>query len=591
HWDFERNRPDGGRRWISGLGEIHRAYHTLQDAKAVLEEISQLEAEADRTANDYAAKNAAALKQAEKCDKFSTFASRLAVQSERKKTIDRIEKDQLKIADILLNWPKLAQEAQAAKALQTEKANRELLDKYEIAKDTTEGLKQVDVAALDLARPTDEEIAKVKAARRSIVTLENKLCGMNLNAAIKMLGANSVEVVSLRSGKVLDVTDDSLSITEAVKITVPGVMEMQLTPADVDVEAVREELSAVKAEAFDILGKYSVKTLDELEALAKKIDDVKLKVDNANNRLAMVLGTTTFEELEAKVKAIDTSVRPKNEIEREIILVAGNADIARYAAAKETMVEGYEAEYGCVSELKAKAYDLELELRKAKESVAAAEDIPAEYLGIADPEEHLREMQRSLKALQEQREAALTNKTAAASRLETFRENNDQDPVAKVEKAERAFEEQRSLLAHWKNILNVFNKQKENVHDNPMQDLADRFTKYLGVISGGKISSEFPEGDKLAMSVYSGNRLMDYKKLSEGTKDTVSLAFRLAVLDHLFPQGGGVIVLDDPFTDMDAERTEQACALLQECAKQHQVIFLTCKEEYLDMLGGNHIMM
>ena len=83
----------------------------------------------------------------------------------------------------------------------------------------------------------------------------------------------------------------------------------------------------------------------------------------------------------------------------------------------------------------------------------------------------------------------------------------------------------------------------------------------------------------------------DYKKLSEGTKDTVSLAFRLAVLDHLFPQGGGVIVLDDPFTDMDAERTEQACALLQECAKQHQVIFLTCKEEYLDMLGGNHIMM
>ena len=92
-----------------------------------------------------------------------------------------------------------------------------------------------------------------------------------------------------------------------------------MTPADVDVEAVREELSAVKAEAFDILGKYSVKTLDELEALAKKIDDVKLKVDNANNRLAMVLGTTTFEELEAKVKTIDTSVRPKNEIEREII--------------------------------------------------------------------------------------------------------------------------------------------------------------------------------------------------------------------------------------------------------------------------------
>ena len=83
------------------------------------------------------------------------------------------------------------------------------------------------------------------------------------------------------------------------------------------------------------------------------------------------------------------------------------------------------------------------------------------------------------------------------------------------------------------------------------------------------------------------NRLLDYGKLSEGTKETVSLAFRLAVLDHLFPDGGGVIVFDDPFTDMDAERSAQSCELVQECAKRHQVIFLTCREEYLDMLKGN----
>lgn len=88
------------------------------------------------------------------------------------------------------------------------------------------------------------------------------------------------------------------------------------------------------------------------------------------------------------------------------------------------------------------------------------------------------------------------------------------------------------------------------------------------------------------MSIYSENRLLDYGKLSEGTKETVSLAFRLAVLDHLFPEGGGVIVFDDPLTDMDADRAAQSCELIRECAKQHQVIFLTCREEYLDMLSG-----
>ena len=122
-----------------------------------------------------------------------------------------------------------------------------------------------------------------------------------------------------------------------------------------------------------------------------------------------------------------------------------------------------------------------------------------------------------------------------------------------------------------------------------MQDIAESLLHYLKAITGGKVSSEFPEADKLNMNIYSDDRLLDYGKLSEGTKETVSLAFRLAVLDHLFPEGGGVIVLDDPFTDMDAERTAQSCELLKKCAKKHQVIFLTCREDYISMLNGNRI--
>ena len=122
-----------------------------------------------------------------------------------------------------------------------------------------------------------------------------------------------------------------------------------------------------------------------------------------------------------------------------------------------------------------------------------------------------------------------------------------------------------------------------------MEDIADRFAHYLSVISGGKVESYFPEADKLNMNIYSDSKLLDYGKLSEGTKETVSLAFRLAVLDHLFPEGGGVAVLDDPFANMDAERTAQSIEIIKDFAARHQVIFLTCKEEYLDMLQGNKI--
>ena len=50
-------------------------------------------------------------------------------------------------------------------------------------------------------------------------------------------------------------------------------------------------------------------------------------------------------------------------------------------------------------------------------------------------------------------------------------------------------------------------------------------------------------------------------------------------------------MFDDPFTDMDDERAARSCALIREFASRHQVIFLTCREEYLSALGGNIIYM
>lgn len=374
-----------------------------------------------------------------------------------------------------------------------------------------------------------------------------------------------------------------------MKITVPGVMEMQLSPTDVDVTAIEKQLVEQQEIVDKILGGYKVETLADLEDLAKTINDTKSKIDNTNSRLDLLLGSTTYEELETAATAITTSVRTKDEIDGDILAVCGSNDIARFITAKETIVDGYVSEYGSINDLKAKVFDLEVELKKAKDSVSGTEDIPTEYLSITDPDAHLESLQNDLKFKQSLRETALTSKTATASKLESYKENINGDPISDVEKAERIFDEQKELLNHWLHIAKVFKTQKENIHDNPMQDIADLFTHYLSFISDGKVSSEFPEADKLNMNIYSDNKLLDYGKLSEGTKETVSLAFRLAVLDHLFPDGGGVIVFDDPFTDMDADRTAQSCELIKECAKQHQVIFLTCKEEYTAMFNCNAI--
>lgn len=592
HWDFDREAPvRKAGRWANGLGEILKAYYASEDARAVLAEISRLESEADRAADEYIAKDGAVQKAEDLFNRFNTFASRLAVQSERKKAIDRIEKEISKITEVLANWPKMTESLEKAKTLQYQKTGRAVLDKYETAKKISDEIAVLETGVVNKACPTAAEISQIKSAQRNISSLENKLCGMNITAAVNILNGNQVAVTSLRTGETIDISGGIASITEAVKITVPGVMEMQLSPADVDVAFVETQLSEQKTVISGIYEKYGVASLEDLESLAKNIADCKAKLENTNNRLNLLLGSTSFEELEAEATAITGDIRSKDEIESDISALCGRTDISAFITKIETVIDGYVADYSSINDLKAKAFDLDAELKKARDSLSGAEDIPAEYLGISDPDAYLESLQNDLKSKQSRREAALTSKTAAASKLESYKENLSGDPTSEAEKAERIFEETKSLLAHWLHIAEVFKAQKENIHANPMQDIADRFAHYLGVISGGKIESDFPEADKLNMNIYSDNKLLDYGKLSEGTKETVSLAFRLAVLDHLFPGGGGVNVFDDPFTDMDADRTVQSCELIKECAQRHQVIFLTCKEEYADMLCGNEIRM
>ena len=556
HWDFDREAPvRKAGRWANGLGEILKAYYALEDARAVLAEISRLESEADRAADEYIAKDGAVQKAEDLFNRFNTFASRLAVQSERKKAIDRIEKEISKITEVLANWPKMTESLEKAKTLQYQKTGRAVLDKYETAKKISDEIAVLETGVVNKACPTAAEISQIKSAQRNISSLENKLCGMNITAAVNILNGNQVAVTSLRTGETIDISGGIASITEAVKITVPGVMEMQLSPADVDVAFVETQLSEQKTVISGIYEKYGVASLEDLESLAKNIADCKAKLENTNNRLNLLLGSTSFEELEAEATAITGDIRSKDEIESDISALCGRTDISAFITKIETVIDGYVADYSSINDLKAIAFDLDVELKKARDSVSGAEDIPAEYLGISDPDAHLETLQNDLKVKQSRREAALTSKTAAASKLESYKENISGDPTAEAEKAERIFEETKSLLAHWLHIAEVFKAQKENIHANPMQDIADRFAHYLGVISRGKIESDFPEADKLNMNIYSDNKLLDYGKLSEGTKETVSLAFRLAVLDHLFPEGGGVIVFDDPFTDMYADRT------------------------------------
>ena len=590
HWDAERNAPvKKTGRWKTGIGTILKACYDLEDARQKVSSLNELERNVTAAMQSYE-NTCAAVEEAEAgYERFNAFAGALAARRDRTKIIKRLEADMAKYAAVLAEWPKLEKQLDAARVLKAEKAAGELRSKYERVKAIAAELDALKTRASSAKSPSEDELAAVRSAQRAITRLENKLCGMNLNAAVEMLNGHSVEIRSLRTGEVLSIEDGSAAITEAVAITVPGVMEMRLTPADVDVEAVEQQLAGHREKLTAIFEEYGVESLEAMETMAADADRLRRDVDDKARRLALALDGEELSALESKAKELPAAFRSSEDVCGDILALCGSADVDRFITAKETTLAQYSAEYGSVDALRAKSVAAEGELERAKAETAAAEDVPEEYLNVTDPSAHLERLQEKLRDARLHQSKALSEKSAAEARLEDLRDEMTEDPAEAVENAERRFAEQKELLAHWKHIASVFEEHRSALSGSPMSDIAERFAQNLERISGGRDSAELPDGNKLDFNVFSGDRPVDYGKLSEGTKDTVSLAFRLAVLDHLFPDGGGVIVLDDPCTDMDEERTARSCELIQDCAERHQVIFLTCREEYTGSLGGNVI--
>lgn len=584
HWDDGLEKPvrNPRGRWVNGQGEILKAYYALEDAQTAMKEGEQLESEVDTEAEELERKEALWQAAERELEEFQAHATALALRNERASRAESLRSQVKAQRETLESWPRMERELEQARALLGEREERRALDRYRQAAELDAAVREVQEKLSERLWPEPREIRAVADAQRKIVGLENKLCGMNLLAKLKLEAGFGIELRSIRTGEEIPVTGGLAAITEAVSLRVPGVLEMELSPADVDVEQVRQAIEGHRAALLAVFDKYGADSLDDLEMLAQERLRLTGELDRARERLDAVLAGEPLEALRSRAPA---EAREGPEIDRELTALCGAAP-ERFAAEREALTGRNRRDYGSVEELKRSTGELAAQLDAL---TADAGEVPEEYRKVTDPKIYLEMLKRTARERRAEKDAAFAGKSAAEGRLEAYRAGQESDPREAVRAARQRLREQKEDLAHWTHILEVFEQQKAALAGNPMEDIAEAFGRYLGMISGGRVSTEFRSQDRLDMDIYSGSHLVDYGKLSEGTKETVSLAFRLAVLDHLFPEGGGVVVFDDPFSNMDERRRDQACTLVREFAKRQQVIFLTCREEYADLLGGNRI--
>lgn len=598
-WDFELDLPEGGaKRGLSNPWKsvaytkaadegkqavILRGYYNLKEIEKQQSETLVAEKKVEACKERLIDAQQGRRNAQDHRDKFTGYVNVLSqVNMLKEKLIDL--QDKLKEQDIAAqDWPKreeLLGKLEDLKCKLQQAKTRELYIKVSELQKSLEGCKKElsSVKAVEI-----EDIKLLKNLINQVSKLEGQLSGLNIMARFKKLGDTSINVTSATTGQVLELSGDELIINEAVDILIPDIMELQLMPQGVDAGEIKSALNECNQKIDGIYKKYDVDSLEQLEDNSTRYQSLMIEINSLNERINMKLGDISWDELCSDNTKLPKMVVTEAELREQIISLCGSDKLTENIAQHNNMVEIYTRKYVSIKELENTITSTKQEIAKLNTKLDSLGEVPAEYAEITDTDEY----EGKLKAKIEEFEnlCQLTQEDLKNAELELGDRTSEEYEEALIE-AKQSFENAKDTYVHWCNIYQTFVELKEHLKGNPTVDIEDNFNSYLETISKGKLSLVDMD-DKLNVKLASDNHAMSYDILSEGTKDTVSLAFRLAMLEHIFPEGGGLAVFDDPFTDMDPQRVAEACKLIEKFAENNQVIFVTCDEKYVAMMEGN----
>lgn len=589
-WDFSNDMPKDGRKrgisnkWKNGVGSILTAYYAKEEVAAKRDNAARTEESFEKiNAEIMSTKQEQAQLKAQQ-NRFSQVRNLIVEQKANEQLLKAAEDKLEELQRVLQDWPEKERKLSKANELAEQLRLAKLKDLYDGVSVLVEEQSTIRNRLAVIGEIRNDDVKKADDLMRIIPIREASLKGMNLTAKVTPFGNTSVQVISSVSGATIEADGDTLDITEAVDIRVPGVVEIQLAPKGIDVDAIKAELDSYKQQLSGILGHYGVESVEMLKERQLEAKDLERETKALEVRISAKQGDYTWEKLSAEVKCIPANQKDAKDVSEEIASLTP-MPIEAFIGLVTADLDRYQQKYINIERLTGEKNATMSEVVKLKSKSAVSDSIPEEFAAVKDPDsyneqlgEHIDKLEMRLEELREKLTAAekLLGEKTAEEYAEEYQQNN------------AVFERLKSDYAHWKHIQDVFRQVKNDCKGNPMEDVRKHFQEYLSILSQGTITLQDIHED-LGSSIVSGINQLTVDTLSDGTKDTISLAFRLAVLKHLFPNGGCVAVFDDPFTDMDPKRTERACRLIQEFSEDNQVIFVSCDEKYEDILTGNLI--
>lgn len=146
----------------------------------------------------------------------------------------------------------------------------------------------------------------------------------------------------------------------------------------------------------------------------------------------------------------------------------------------------------------------------------------------------------------------------------------------------REAEHTLSLILTAKELLK---EAKEDLSTRYLRDMELHFDRYYQKITkdvsaemptdGSRISN-FTMDTSLALSCETYGERRPIAVLSRGERDLVSFCARLSLIESIFTKETPVLLLDDPFINLDDQNYSKAAKLLAHLAERYQIVYTVC---------------
>ena len=222
------------------------------------------------------------------------------------------------------------------------------------------------------------------------------------------------------------------------------------------------------------------------------------------------------------------------------------------------------------------------ELKDAITKFEAEFDVNEEVQSVDDLQQKQSELDEQIVELNKQLIQEKENLSQALEEVERLSDISEQ--IERLEVKERDYKKEADILGKTEDFLN---RARESFQSKYMQPLQNGLHKYLSLIDG-------PEGTKSGYAIddfeldmdlniklsYSGST-KGAEYLSQGYQDLVALCSRLALVDVLYPEEKPILILDDPFTNLDDKKIKESLKLLHTIADERQTVYFTCHDSRL----------